>query len=104
AVELAARYSKPLLATSDAHRLAVFGNHYSLVEVAGDPTIENVFASIRANRIRMVNPPLGWTEFCSLIKFIFVTHPWLLRQKQWKQLLSSRRPAAGKRATLEPEF
>jgi predicted metal-dependent phosphoesterase TrpH len=56
AVRLAKTAGKPLLATSDAHELRFFGDHYSLVRASAQPPIQEVFASIRAGRVRQVSP------------------------------------------------
>lgn len=75
AVALAKKYRKPVLATSDAHRLEFFGDHYSLVEVAANPSIEQLFDAIHAGRIEQVSPPWPWRKFASYLAYIVVGHP-----------------------------
>lgn len=75
AVRLAERYQKPLLATSDAHRLDFFGDHYSLVTVGSRPTIEELFDAIRAGRIERVSPAWPVLRFLHYLCFILVIHP-----------------------------
>lgn len=53
----------PLIATSDTHHLDFFGEHYSLLRASEEPTIEEVFASIRAGRIRQVSPAWPFPKF-----------------------------------------
>ncbi len=67
AERVAARTGKPLVATSDAHNLWMFGNHYTLVDA--EPTIPSLFAAIRAGRVEQHSPPetIGncWRMFIS---------------------------------------
>src|SRR5262245_20508885 len=44
AARVANRFSRPLLATSDAHRLHAFGSHYTSIPSPVELTVENVFA------------------------------------------------------------
>lgn len=74
AVRVAKEAGKPLLATSDAHDLRFFGDHYSLLRASAEPTIEEVFAAIRAGRIRQVSPPWPPGKFLShLVRALFVS-------------------------------
>lgn len=75
AVTLAEKYRKPVLATSDAHKIEFFGDHYSLVEVAARPTAEELFGAIRAGRVDHVSPPWPWNKFASYLFFLTVSHP-----------------------------
>src|SRR5437016_12212507 len=43
AKRVAARFGKPLIATSDAHRLHAFGRHYTSIPMPPALTVENVF-------------------------------------------------------------
>ena len=82
AARLAAETNKPMLATSDAHRLKFFGEHYTLLGVAktpGIPTLEAVFAAIRAHTTKRVNPTGGVSRFLALMVFLFLIHPLLVR-------------------------
>ena len=81
AARLARRTSKPLLATSDAHRLQFFGENYSLLDLpAGElPTIEAVFEAIRSHRVRLISPTGGLPRLLALLLFLFVVHPILVR-------------------------
>ena len=47
AKRVASRFRKPLIATSDAHRLHAFGRHYTSIPVPSPLTAENVFAALR---------------------------------------------------------
>jgi predicted metal-dependent phosphoesterase TrpH len=55
ALRVAAAHGKPLVATSDAHNLWMFGRHYALVDA--EPTIPSLFAAIRAGRVERRSPP-----------------------------------------------
>jgi predicted metal-dependent phosphoesterase TrpH len=78
AVRLAKRAGKPLLATSDAHRLEFFGDHYSLIRATEPLTIEAIFTSIRAGRIRQVSPP--WPTGKFLHHFLLAVFYYRLRK------------------------
>ena len=110
AVRLAARVGKPLIATSDAHRLRFFGEHYSLLGLADTtqiPAIEDVFDALRVDRIRRISPTGGLPRFLALIIFLFVIHPLLARLPGSKRTRARRliaathgqKPGAGRRAT-----
>jgi len=55
ALRVAARYNKPLVATSDAHNLWMFGEHYTLVDA--EPTVPSLFEAIRNGRLQRHSPP-----------------------------------------------
>ena len=74
AVRAAERFQKPLIATSDTHRLSYFGDHYSLVQAPGDATPEVIFDAIRAGCIRPVSPALTDAQFANHLWWIFVEH------------------------------
>jgi predicted metal-dependent phosphoesterase TrpH len=78
AVRAARRYGKPLLATSDVHHLAFFGDHYTLIEVPPSPQAADIFAALRTGRTRLVSPPWPVRRFLAYLFYIFVTHPWRL--------------------------
>jgi len=59
----AQQYGKPMLATSDAHRLDLFGNHYALIEPPDMPTAEALFSKIRENRVQNVSPAYSLFAF-----------------------------------------
>src|SRR5437879_10134007 len=56
AEKVAARFDKPLIATSDAHRLNAFGRHYTSIPRPAALPAENVFAALRKGRLRMMSP------------------------------------------------
>ena len=111
AARVAAKTERPLLATSDAHRLRFFGEHYSLLgleSAANPPTLEDVFAAIRAGRIQRVSPKGGLTRFVALMIFLFLIHPILIklpgskraRARRLPQPASARKPDFGQRAAV----
>ena len=75
AVSLARKHGKPLLATSDAHRLKYFGDHYSLIEVEGMVTMEKIFASIRAGKVETVSPAWPLPRFVGHFIHMFMGEP-----------------------------
>ncbi|CAN5236309.1 hypothetical protein BH20VER2_BH20VER2_10420 [soil metagenome] len=78
--EVAARFCKPLLATSDAHQLSAFGSHYTSIPRPPALTPENVFAALRSGAGELTSPPCSWADLFSTLYFLFVLHP--LRQRQ----------------------
>lgn len=67
AVQAAGKHGLPLVGTSDAHELFMFGDRYSLVDAGKD--MLSVFRAIRARRVEYVSRPhsvwsAGWTFFC----------------------------------------
>jgi len=75
AEKLAASAGKPLLATSDAHRLQHFGQHFSRVAVDGPCTTASIFAAIRAGRVERVSPPWPLSKFMQYLFYILAIHP-----------------------------
>jgi hypothetical protein len=67
AIALAGRLGKPVIASSDAHNLWMFGRHYTLVDA--EPTLPAIFAAIRAGNVRPVSPPV--TVWECLRMFVF---------------------------------
>jgi predicted metal-dependent phosphoesterase TrpH len=92
AKRVAARFGKPLIATSDAHRLHAFGRHYTSMPLPAALTIENVFAGLRSGPLRLTSPASTFTDFVSAIYFVFLAHPF----RVWRKLgcsMSSRSSA-----------
>ena len=85
AVEVAERFGKPLIATSDAHRLHAFGSNYTSIPRLSELTVDNVFDLLRRGPLRVTNPPCSLIDLMSTIYFVFVSHPW----RRWKRLESS---------------
>ncbi len=75
AVKVAAQFSKPLIATSDAHQLHAFGRHYTGIPRPQELTIENVFTALRDGPRQVVSPPASIVDLASMIYFFFFTHP-----------------------------
>src|SRR6478752_6189975 len=67
AKRVAARFGKPMVATSDAHRLHAFGRHYTSMPTPPALTIENVFAGLRSGSLRLTSPASSLTDFLSAI-------------------------------------
>jgi predicted metal-dependent phosphoesterase TrpH len=81
AKKIAARFGKPLIATSDAHRLHAFGRHYTSMPMLPALTIENVFAALRSGPLRLTSPSSSVRDFVSAIYFVFLKHPFRVRRK-----------------------
>ncbi len=73
--EIAARFGKPLLATSDAHQLSAFGKHYTSIPRPLALSAESVFAGLRSGAGRLTSPPCSLVDFVSTLYFHFVLHP-----------------------------
>jgi predicted metal-dependent phosphoesterase TrpH len=78
---VAARFAKPLIATSDAHRLHAFGRHYTSMPMPPTLTVENVFAALRSGPLDLTSPPSSVRDFVSAIYFVFLAHPFRVRRK-----------------------
>jgi hypothetical protein len=78
---VAARFGKPLIATSDAHRLHAFGRHYTSIPLPAGLTTENVFAALRSGPLRLTSPPCSVNDLVSAIYFVFLAHPFRVRRK-----------------------
>ena len=85
AKKVAAKFGKPLIATSDAHRLHAFGRHYTTMPMPPALTIENVLAGLRSGPLRLTSPPSSFTDFVSAIYFVFLKHPF----RVWRKLAGS---------------
>src|SRR5213596_4128159 len=81
AQRVAARFGKPMIATSDAHRLHAFGRHYTSIPMPPALTVENVFAGLRNGPLRLTSPPCSFTDLASAIYFVFLAHPFRVRRK-----------------------
>jgi predicted metal-dependent phosphoesterase TrpH len=81
AERVAAEHGKPLIATSDAHRLSAFGSHYTSIPRPPELTAEAVFAALRSGPLRLTSPPATFAELVSAFYFIFVEHPIRLRRR-----------------------
>ncbi|PYJ95173.1 MAG: hypothetical protein DME62_01605 [Verrucomicrobia bacterium] len=57
AAKVATRFNKPLVATSDAHRLHAFGRHYTSIPKPPELTVESVFTALRTGPVRLTSPP-----------------------------------------------
>jgi hypothetical protein len=92
ATRVARRFGKPLIATSDAHRLHAFGRHYTSIPRPAKLTIENVFSALRVGRIRLTSPPCGFAHLMSAIYFVFLAHLFRRRQGQSAQRSGAKTP------------
>ncbi|MGB9474998.1 MAG: PHP domain-containing protein [Candidatus Udaeobacter sp.] len=81
AKRVASRYGKPLIATSDAHRLHAFGRHYTSIPIPSALTVENLFAALRSGPLRLTSPASSFSDLVSAIYFVFLAHPLRVRRK-----------------------
>jgi predicted metal-dependent phosphoesterase TrpH len=72
---LAKEFGKPLIATSDAHRLRAFGHHYTSIPRPEPLTIDSVFAQLRKGPRRLTSPPATLSDIISTFYFVFIDHP-----------------------------
>jgi hypothetical protein len=81
AQRVATRFGKPMIATSDAHRLNAFGCHYTSMPIPPALTIENVLAGLRSGPLRLTSPASSLKDFLSAVYFVFLAHPFRVRRK-----------------------
>src|SRR5216110_4105375 len=81
AKRVASRFGKPLIATSDAHRLHAFGRHYTSIPMPPALTVEKIFAALRNGPLRLTSPPCSFTSLVRAIYFVFLAHPFRRRRK-----------------------
>jgi predicted metal-dependent phosphoesterase TrpH len=81
AKRVARQFGKPLIATSDAHQLHAFGNHYTSIAAPAELTVENVLAALRSGALRITSPPCSFRDLVSTIYFVFLAHPFRRRRK-----------------------
>jgi predicted metal-dependent phosphoesterase TrpH len=98
AEKVARQFGKPLIATSDAHQLHAFGNHYTRIQVPGELTVANVLAALRSGPLRTTSPPCSFFDLMSTIYFVFLAHPFRLRRK----LAALTRHSPNKKARVVP--
>jgi predicted metal-dependent phosphoesterase TrpH len=91
AQRVAARFGKPMIATSDAHRLHAFGRHYTSMPMPPALTVENVFAGLRSGPLRLTSPASSLRDFLSAIYFVFLKHPFRVRRKLAAPKVAKRR-------------
>ncbi|PYJ10362.1 MAG: hypothetical protein DME93_11545, partial [Verrucomicrobia bacterium] len=95
---VASRFGKPLIATSDAHRLHAFGRHYTSIPMPPALTVENVFAALRSGPLRLTSPPCSFTALASAIYFVFLAHPFRVRRK-----FASARQSSNRKTGVTPQ-
>jgi len=86
AQRVASRFGKPLIATSDAHRLHAFGRHYTSIPPLAGLTIENVFTALRSGPRNLTSPPCSFVDLASAAYFTFLAHPFRRRRKHQRNL------------------
>jgi predicted metal-dependent phosphoesterase TrpH len=91
AQRVATRSGKPMIATSDAHRLHAFGRHYTSMPMPPALTVENVFAGLRRGPLRLTSPASSLRDFLSAIYFVFLAHPVRVRRKMAAPKVAKRR-------------
>src|SRR5438045_4301946 len=83
AIETAKRFGKPLIATSDAHRLHAFGSNYTSIPRPAELTVESVIAVLRTGPLRVTNPPCSFIDLMSTMYFVFIAHPLRRKKRGW---------------------
>jgi predicted metal-dependent phosphoesterase TrpH len=82
AKRVASRFGKPLIATSDAHRLHAFGRHYTSVPTPPELTVESVLTSLRAGPLNLTSPSCSFADLVNAIYFVLLAHPFRRRRKR----------------------
>lgn len=77
--EIAAGYAKPLLATSDAHRLSAFGAHYTSIACPPELSVLAVLQALREGPRILTSPSSSWRDLLMVFYFVFVSHPFRKR-------------------------
>jgi predicted metal-dependent phosphoesterase TrpH len=80
AAAVAKKFSKPLIATSDAHRLHAFGRHYTMIPSPVRLAPEDIFAALRRGPLRLTSPSASIRDLASAIYWIFLAHPFRRRR------------------------
>src|SRR5205809_79743 len=80
AKRVASRFGKPLIATSDSHRLHAFGRHYTSTRMPPVLTVVKVFAALRNGPLRLTSPPLSFPDLAAAVYLVFLAHPFLVRR------------------------
>jgi predicted metal-dependent phosphoesterase TrpH len=75
AVRIAEKFGKPLIATSDAHRLNAFGHHYTSIPRPDQLTVESIFSQLRGGRLCITSPAATLADIVSTFYFVFIEHP-----------------------------
>jgi hypothetical protein len=94
AARVARRLGKPLVATSDAHRLHAFGRHYTRMPRPPHLTCESFFKELRKGPLDLTSPPCTTADLFNAIYFIFFSHPARLRRQRRRQRSASPESAA----------
>ena len=81
ATRVARKYRKPLIATSDAHRLHAFGSHYTSMPRPVALACENVFTALRTGPLRLTSPAASIVDLGNAIYWIFLAHPFRRRRQ-----------------------
>jgi predicted metal-dependent phosphoesterase TrpH len=97
AARVARRFGKPLIATSDAHRLHTFGRHYTSMPRPAELTCEVVFKALRNGPMRLVSPSCTIRDLLSALYWVFLAHPMQMRARQKLENGSKAQVATGAR-------
>src|SRR5438309_2211940 len=95
AAKVARRFGKPLIATSDAHRLHAFGRHFTSIPRPAELSCESVFAALRSGPLRLKSPPCSFADLVSAIYWIFLAHPFRQRRRKRSRVAACSRSEVG---------
>jgi predicted metal-dependent phosphoesterase TrpH len=82
AAKVASRFGKPLIATSDAHRLHAFGQHYTSIPAPPELTVESFLTSLRSGPLDLTSPPCSFADLVNAFYFVLLAHPFRRRRKR----------------------
>lgn len=107
AARFARRHGLPLVGTSDAHRRAGFGAHFSRVRLPPEvalPDVASLFAALRAGHVRPVRPSAraSFRHFLAVLWFVFALHPWRRRRRRRRERARQRAAASGEISFCPP--
>jgi predicted metal-dependent phosphoesterase TrpH len=89
AINLAKRFGKPLIATSDAHRLHAFGRHYTSIPRPANLSVENVFTALRSGPLRLSSPACSIIDLVSTTYFVFLAHSFRLHRQLRRRVVAA---------------
>ncbi len=89
AINLAKRFGKPLIATSDAHRLHAFGRHYTSIPRPANLSVENVFTALRSGPLRLSSPACSILDLVSTTYFVFLAHSFRLHRQLRRRVVAA---------------
>lgn len=70
-IKLAQKYGKPMMGSSDVHRLSILGKTYSLIN--SEKNLDSVLQAIKDNQIRIITKPLHFPLFSKVFFLVILS-------------------------------